>query len=88
MKQTTLASAGFEIVNNQGATNHAVCAEQLVDGKKTIYSGACRMSAPEAWGNRQKKAQTRPQTSVKPEKWVSQKKRISSCELLSINSRF
>jgi len=46
------------------------------------------MSAPAAWASAQKKAQKRPQTSVKSVKWVNQKKMISSGKLLSINSRF
>ena len=71
-----------------GATDHAVCAEQLVDGEKTNYSGACGMSAPAAWANAQKKAQRSQQTGVKSMKWVNQKKIISSGELLSIKSRF
>ena len=71
-----------------GATDHAVCAEQLVDGEKTNYSGACRMSALAAWANAQKQAQRGQPTGVKSVKWVNQKNIISSGELLSINSRF
>ena len=43
-----------------GATDNTVCAEQLVDGKKTNYSGAFGMSAPAAWANAQKNAQRSP----------------------------
>ena len=71
-----------------GATDNTVCAEQLVDGEKTNYSGACRMSAPAAWVNAQKKAQRGQPTRVKSVKSVNQKNIISSGELLSINSRF
>jgi hypothetical protein len=71
-----------------GSTDHAVCAEQLVDGEKTNYSRACGMSAPAAWANAQKKAQSGQSTGVKSVKWVNQKNIISSGELLSINSRF
>ena len=71
-----------------GSTDHAVCAEQLVDGEKTNDSGACGMSAPAAWANAQKQAQRGQPTGVKSLKWVNQKKMISSGELLSINSRF
>ena len=46
------------------------------------------MSAPAAWANAQKKAQSGQPTGVKSVKWVDQKKMISSGELLSINSRF
>ena len=56
-----------------GATDNTVCAEQLVDGEKTNYSGACGMSAPAAWANAQKVAQRGHPTGVKSVKWVSQK---------------
>ena len=71
-----------------GATDNAVCAEQLVDGEKTNYLGACGMSAPAAWANVQKKTQSGQPTGVKSVKRVNQKNIISSSELLSINSRF
>jgi hypothetical protein len=71
-----------------GTTDHAVCAEQLVDGEKTNYSGSRGMSAFAEWANAQKKAQSGHPTGVKSVKWVSQKNIISSGELLSINSRF
>ncbi len=48
------------IDQKHGATDHAVCAEQLVDGEKTNYSGACEMITPAAWANAQKKVQIRP----------------------------
>ena len=76
------------LAQKHGPTDNNVCAEQLVDGEKTNYSGACRMSAFAAWANAQKKAQRGQQTGVKSVKWVSQKNIISSGELLSINSRF
>ena len=71
-----------------GATDNTVCAEQLVDGEKTNYSGVCGMSAPAAWANAHKKAQSGHPTGVKSVKCVNQKNIISSGELLSINSRF
>jgi hypothetical protein len=46
------------------------------------------MSAPAAWANAQKVAQSGHPTGVKSVKWVNQKNIISSGELLSINSRF
>jgi hypothetical protein len=46
------------------------------------------MSAPAAWVNAQKVAQSGHPTGVKSVKWVSKKNGISSGELLSINSRF
>ncbi len=46
------------------------------------------MSAPAAWANAQKVAQSGHPTGVKSVKWVNQKNKISSGELLSINSRF
>ncbi len=49
-----------EIDQKHGATDNTVCAEQLVDGEKTNYSGACGMSTPAAWANAQKKIQIRP----------------------------
>jgi len=71
-----------------GATDHALCTEQLVDGEKTNYLGACGMSAPAAWAIAQKVAQRYQPTGVKFVKWMNQKNIISSGELLSINSRF
>ena len=71
-----------------GATDNTVCAEQLVDCEKTNYSGSRGMSAPAAWASAQNKAQSGHLTGVKSVKWVNQKNRISSGELLSINSRF
>jgi len=76
------------IDQKHGATDNTVCAEQFVDGEKTNYSEACRMSAPAAWANAQKKAQSGQSTGVKSVKWLNQKNIISSGELLSINSRF
>jgi hypothetical protein len=34
-------------VDQNGATDHAVWTEQLLDGEKTNYSGSSCMSAPE-----------------------------------------
>jgi hypothetical protein len=59
-----------------------------VDGEKTNYSDSCRVGAPAAWANANKKAQRSHPMGVKSVKWVNQKNRISSGELLSINSRF
>ena len=49
-----------------GAIDHAVWAEQLVDGEKTNYSGAFMMSAPAAWTNAQKVAQRGNPMGVSP----------------------
>jgi hypothetical protein len=59
-----------------------------VDGEKTNDSGSCGMSAPAAWENAQKKAQSGHPTGVNSVKWMNQKNIISSGEFLSINSRF
>ena len=57
-----------------GATDDVVCAEQLVDGAKTNYSRACRMSAAcAAWAHAEKVAQRGQPKGVKSVKWVSQK---------------
>jgi hypothetical protein len=51
-----------------------------VDGEKTNYSGACGMSAPAAWANAQKQAQSGDPTGVKSVKCLNQKNIISSGE--------
>jgi len=56
-----------------GATDHAVCAEQHVDGEKTNYSGACTKGEPVAWVNAQEKAQSEHPTGVKSVKWMNRK---------------
>jgi hypothetical protein len=76
------------LIQKHGATNHAVCAEKLVDGEKTIYSGACGMSAPALWANAQRVAERGQPTGVKSGKSVNQKNIISSGDLSSFNSRF
>jgi hypothetical protein len=80
------SASGIE--QKHGATDNTVCAQQLVDGEKAKYSKACRMSAPAAWENAQKKATKGHPTGVKAAKWMNQKNIISSGELLLINSSF
>ena len=81
MSQDSLSGLGQKL----GKT---ICVEQLVDGEKTNYSGACIISASAACEIGQEKAQSGHSTGVKSLKWVKQKNIISSGEFLSINSRF
>ena len=85
--QLAIARLGVGAWSKHDATDHAVCADQLVEGEKTNYSD-CGMSAPAAWANTEKVAQRGQPTGAKSVKWVNQKNIISSGELLSINSRF
>ena len=78
----------YGLGQKHGPTDNTVCAEQLVDGEKTNYSGNRGVRAPAASANAQKVAQRGNPTGVKSVKWVSKKNIISSGELLSINSRF
>jgi hypothetical protein len=77
-----------DVCRKHGANDHAICAEQLIDGEKTNDSRDCRMSAVEAWANAPKKGQSGHPTGVRSMKMINQKNIISSDELLSINSRF
>jgi hypothetical protein len=76
------------LINKNGATDNAVCAEQPVDGEKKNYSGSSRIGAPAAWANVQKVAQRGKTTGEKSGKYVNHRNDFSSSEIFPINSRF
>jgi len=76
-------SAGQE----HGATGHAVCLEQLVDGQKANYSGSARMSAPARRANALQRPVKAANGGPYGRKIAGKALLVSLCGFLTVDSR-